>query len=328
MKKKKQSVFLAYVMAVAFAWGVPFANAELVCETPEYDFGTLPGTHGETLHVFELLNSGTQSLVIASVHSSCDCLTVLPFSRTLESGQRMPLKTRLAFRDSTGAQLRTLHVAYREASQEQSVQPQILSLRLRVKIQTTIIRIPDRLKLGTVLAGSVVTAQTEIVAGGRGPFSVSAVGVPSEGVSADYVPDVAGTNHLIRFSFCVPVRSGAFSGVALVQTDAADQPEVPILFSGTSAPHLCVSPSKVRLDKGEPVLIQLLVSSPFGVPFRLLSVTATVPDFAVTFEQDCRGARITLKADKCPDDLRAALLRVTTDHPVCRTIEVPIVTRL
>lgn len=328
MKKNKQPVFLAYAMAVAFAWGVPSARAALVCETPEYDFGTLPGTRGETMHVFELSNSGTQSLVIASVHSSCDCLTVLPFSRTLEPGQRMPLKTRLTLRDSTGAQLRVLHVAYREASKEQSVQPHILSLRLRVTIQTPIIRIPDRLDLGTVLAGSVVTAQTELVAGRCGPFSVSAVGVPSEGVSADYVPHVAGTNHLIRFSVCVPVRSGAFSGVALIQTDVADQPEVPILFSGASAPHLCVSPSKLRLVKGEPVSIQLFVSSPFEVPFRLLSVTATVPDFAVTFAQDCRGARITFKADKCPDDLRAALLRITTDHPVCRTIEVPIVTRL
>lgn len=300
------------------------AEADLVCDAPTFDFGALPDTALGVSHIFEVRNTGTVSVAITAVRTSCDCLAATLAHQTLRPGEGVAVDTHFTFGSEAGPQLRAVHLAYGPETTSESTHAHILSLYLRGTILPPVLRSPNRLDLGCVLPGSVVTGTVNLLSGRSGPFSLRAVALEAGGGRAEYAAGVRGTNHLVRLLIPAPSRTGTFSGVAVASTDLAEMPTVLIFYAGRSAPIFEIRPAALTVRKGAPLHAQVAIISPYGTAFRILSATATDPCVSVTVTQNDTGARLSVTSEARAEDFADALVRLTTDHPVCRMIEIPI----
>jgi hypothetical protein len=299
------------------------ACAALTCDAPEYDFGSRPDTELGFSHTFEVRNAGTETLVLTAVRSSCDCVTAEMAGQLLRPGECAPVDTHFAFGGETGPQLRAVHLAYRPENAPAAEPVQVFSMRLRGAILAPVMRLPNRLDLGAALPGSVVTGSVSLLSGRCGAFALGAIGFADSGARAEYAAGITSTQHLVRLLISVPPQTGPFSGLALVNTDLAEMPNVPIRFAGRSAPLFEIRPSALTVTQGQPLSARLKVSSPYGTAFRILSATSTDPCVSVKIVEDAAGAKLTVTAEARDEVFAGALVRLATDHPVCRVIEVP-----
>ena len=300
------------------------ARAALVCDAPEHDFGTLPDTDLGVSHTFEVRNTGSDPVVVTSVHTSCDCVAANVTQRSLQPGERVPVDVHFTFGSEDGPLLRAVHLAYRPANAPETAQIHMCTLQLRGAIMPPILRSPSRIDLGTVQPGSAVTGTVSLLSGRCGPFVLRAVGLEAAGARAEYAAGVMGTNHSVRLLIPAPSRSGAFSGLAIANTDLAEMPNVPIYYAGRVAPLFEVRPAFLTVSRGRPLDARLTVSSPYGTPFRILSAAATDPHVSVLVAKGDTAAHLTVTAETLSETFSDALIRIATDHPVCRMIEVPI----
>ena len=300
------------------------AHSSLVCDAPKFDFGALPDTALSVSHTFEVRNMGTASVTIAAVRTSCDCLAASLAHQTLRPGECTAVDTHFTFGSESGPQLRAVHLSYGPASAADGAQTQVLSLHLRGTILPPVLRSPNRLDLGNVLPGSVTTGTVNLLSGRCGAFSLRAVALEGDVGSAEYAAGVRGTNHLVRLLISSPVRTGSFSGMALASTDMPEMPTVPIFYAGRTTPVFEVRPASLTVRKDCPLDAHVAVGSPYAAPFRILSATTTDPRVSVTVTQTGASARLSITAKARAENFADALVRLTTDHPVCRMIEIPI----
>ena len=321
-RHNSDSAWLLLLAAAALA--ACAARAALVCDAPEYNFGSLPDTALGVSHTFEVRNAGSAPVVITDVRTSCDCVTTSLARNSLRPGEHAPLDTHFTFGIEAGPQLRAVHLAYRTATDPETVPAQMLSMHLSGSILPPVLRSPNRLDLGVALPGSVATGTVALLSGRCGPFALRAVGLESGGAKAEYTAGLTGTNHLVRLLIPVPSHPGAFSGLVAASTDLPEMPTVPIRYAGRSAPLFEIRPPFLTVHKGRPLNTQIAVSSPYGKAFRILSATATDPRVSVAIAQANTSACLTVTAEACSETFTDALVRLTIDHPVCRMIEVPI----
>ncbi len=84
------------------AMALPVA-AGLVCEAPEYGFGEASAS--DTIeHTFTLRNTGTDTIRIRGVRTTCGCSTTDMTQRELAPGETSALTARIALRGRMGAQ--------------------------------------------------------------------------------------------------------------------------------------------------------------------------------------------------------------------------------
>lgn len=302
-------------------------QANLICGKPEYDFGIRPDTEQGFSHTFEIQNTSPQAVEVIRVKATCDCLTAALGKRTIRPGERFPIDAYLNFKDESGPQRRTLHVVYRPAgTSDADAPPNVLALHLIGTILTPILRSPNRLDLGFVPPDTVVTAIVSLASGRCGPFALK--GFLSEGdanASAEYTRDLTATNHTLRIILSAPQHIGPFSGITVAASDLAEMPNVALPYSGRVVPPLMIRPVMLRTDSTQPLQARLTVSSPYGQPFAILSATATAPEISLTVTRpDTAVAYIDVRCDTVPATLTDALVRISTDQPTCRTLEVPV----
>jgi hypothetical protein len=171
----------------------------------------------------------------------------------------------------------------------------------------------------------VATGEVRLVSGRCGPFELRAVGLENAEARSEYVPGIRGTNHAVRLLIPAPLRSGAFSGLAVASTDLPEAPTVPIPFAGRVAPLVDIRPASLTVRKGIPLNAHVRLSSPYGTPFHILAASATDPRLTVTVSPQCGDSeKLTVTAEAMAEPFHTALVRLKTDHPVCRTIEIPV----
>jgi hypothetical protein len=319
------SAYSARLLLAAAFFATSAAHATLVCAEPEYVFGTQPETAIGTSHTFEVRNIGTNPVTLTAVRTSCDCLAATLTRQTVRPGERVPVDAHFTFRNESGAQYRAIHVAYRPKCEPETNPVQVCTLYMRGTILTPVIRSPNRLDLGSVLPGSIATGTVSLLSGRCCPFALGAVGMNAKDAYAEYVANVTGTNHLVRLLIPVPARSGAFDGFAIATTDLPEMPKVPIQYAGRSVPYLEIRPSVLAAPrKGYPLQARLTIASPYGADFHILSSSSTDPRVSVTVKQEGSNTVVNVSAEARTEAFDNALIRLTTDHLVCRMIEIPI----
>lgn len=301
------------------------ARAALVCDAPEHDFGARPDTDKGFAHTFDIRNAGDAPVTVTRVRASCDCLTASLAKHHIRPGERFPLDTYFDFKTESGPQDRTLHLLYTPASDPAApAPPATLALRLKGTILTPVLAIPARLDLGNVPPSAVVTATLALVSGRCGPFALSAVAVEPPGVTARYTPTLTATNHTLTLAIPAPPHAGPFSGLVAAATDLPEMPAVPVHYAGRVTPPLIIRPVALNAPLARPFRARLTVSSPFQLPFRVLSAEATAPGFTLAVTPQDAAALIDVSCEAPPATLTDALLRVATDHPACPLLEVPV----
>lgn len=296
-------------------------HAQLTCDAPSFDFGTLPETVLSVAHAFTVRNTGTEPVRITAVRSSCDCMTASPATSVVRPGASVPVNTYFVFKTESGPQRRAVHLAYRIGTDETQAETKVCTLWLHGTILWPVQRLPNRLEFGLVPPGGIATAAVRLVSGRCGAFSLRSVAVDRPDAHVDYTPKVRATNHLVRVSFPTPDRLGVFSGIVLAATDQEEMPDVPIAYSGRVAPWITVRPASLTFRANAGAQARLTFSSPHGTAFRLRTSVATVPWLSAAIDNDrC----VTITATAVPATHENALIRIATDHPACPFIEVPV----
>lgn len=318
----KQVAITACVLQVLFAPWIA-AMAALMCDAPRFDFGVRADTDGGFSHTFEVCNTGTATVVVTALRSSCDCLTAEMARKTLVPRECAVIDTHIIFDGLSGAQARVLHLAYRDVKTP-AAPVQVLSLTVAGFVLTPVLCEPAILDLGVVLPGDVATGTVQLSSGWAGPFTLQAVGVDSGQGRADYVSGLRATNHAVSLSIHPPSRFGTFAGRALATIDLAECPQVALPYRGQVAPLIEARPSVIAASGKMPLDVHVVFSSAHKIPFRVLSATATDPRIRTAIQDVADGASVHVTSRIEGASLVDALVRVNTDHPVCRVVEIPV----
>ncbi len=313
----------AYVGAMAVTGLVAVARAALVCEAPVSDFGIRHDTEGGLSHTFEVRNAGDAAVAILAVRSTCDCLTTEMARRTLQPGERVPVDVHFRFGSLAGAQHRVIHLVSRPEG-DSSASPQVLSLTLKGTILPPVLRVPDVVDLGVILPGRTVTGTIHLVSGRAGPFALRAVGLRDAAGRADYGAGHTATSHTVRLIVPPPDRFGPFSGLALATTDLDAMPQVPIAYRGRVAPLIEAIPPFIGVSPDQRVDTHVAIFSAHRIPFVAVSVQATDPQLSARLSREGEVWRIHVASEAPGREFADALVRVATDHPQGRFIEIPV----
>ncbi len=311
------------ILAAAASGLAVIARAALVCEAPVFDFGVRPDTDGGLSHTFEIRNDGAEPTMIVAVRSTCDCLTADMAKRTLRPGEQAPIDVHFRFDDRAGGQRRVIHLAFRPEA-DPSAPLQVLSLTLTGTILPPVLRVPNPVDLGVVLPGHTVTGIVQLMSGRAGPFALGAVGLQDKTGRADYTTGQTATNHTIRLIVQAPDRFGVFSGLALVTTDLAEQPQIPVAYRGHVAPLIEAVPPFIGTARDTPVDVRIALASAHRVPFAALAAQTTDPRLSASLTREESAFQIHVTSKAPGRELADALVRVTTDHPLGRIVEIPV----
>lgn len=312
-----------FVRLAAVSGLVALARGGLVCEMPAFDFGLRPDTDRGLSHTFEIRNDGAEPVVIVEIRPTCDCLTADMARRTLRPGDRAPVDVHFDFGKLAGGQHRVIHVAFRP-EEDPSAPLQVISLALRGSIVTPVLREPDTIDLGTLLPGGVATGTVRLISGRAGPFALRAVGLTDASGRADYTAGRTATNHVVRLRVPAPDRSGPFAGMALAETDLEGMPPVAIAYRGRVAPMIEAVPPVFGIARGAPVDARVSLVSAHRAAFAPLSAQATDPRLSTILTREGKVFQIRVTSTVPGREFADALVRVTTDHPLGRIIEIPI----
>lgn len=295
----------------------------LACAEPCFDFNVLPASNQGVSHSFEVKNTGVETVELLAVRTSCDCLTTELARKKMRPGEILALPIHLAFQGRSGVQKRALHLVYRTHDAPLDC-AWTLTLTVQGTILTPVMRFPDSLDLGVQVPGSTVTGTVELAAGEARVFRIHNVGVDRVGAHADYQADAEGLRHLIHLALPIPQRAGAFSGLAIATTDLPDMPQVPIPYQGLAAPLIEAQPSVIAARHGTGLDTSLTLVSAHRIAFRVTHAQASDARICVTLGLEGSQPCIHVTSNAPAETFHGAIVRITTDHPTCRVIEVPI----
>lgn len=297
-------------------------QALLTCAQPCFDFGTLPASEQSASHTFDVENTSTETVEVLAVSTSCDCLTAELERKTIRPGEALALPVHLMFQGRSGAQRRAVHLVYRTPDAPDGTRT--LTFTVQGTILTPVMRYPDSLDLGVQVPGGTATGTVELAAGQAHAFRIHNVGLDRADARADYQADTASPRHLIHLTLPVPLRIGAFSGFAIATTDLPEMPQVQIPYQGLAAPLIEAQPSVIAARRGVGLDASLTLFSAHRIAFRVTQANATDARIRVTLDPAEERPRIHVTSNALAESLHGAMVRITTDHPICRIIEVPI----
>jgi len=256
------------------------------------------------------------------VRTSCDCLTAELERKTIRPSEALALPVHLMFQGRSGAQRRAVHLVYRTPDAPDGTRT--LTLTVQGTILTPVMRFPDSLDLGVQVPGGTATGTVELAAGQTRAFRIHNVGLDRVNARADYQADTADLRHLIHLTLPVPLRAGTFSGFVIATTDLPEMPQVQIPYQGLAAPLIEAQPSVIAARRGTGLDASLTLASAHRIAFRVTHAYATDARIRVTLDLAEERPRIHVTSNALAESLHGAMVRITTDHPICRIIEVPI----
>ncbi|HEY8516540.1 MAG TPA: DUF1573 domain-containing protein [Candidatus Binatia bacterium] len=202
----------------------PPSGVHLLALEEQYDFGAVE-SGPPVRHVFRLKNIGPEVIEIQSVSGDCGCTAVLASNRFLAPGEEAAIDVTLDTYRLSGPQVKVVGVRSSDP-----VRPE-LTLKLRGTVQTPVRAQPDRLYLGRVPVGAVVSRHVDV----QLPPDVQVTSVRSDSprFTIQTSPLDGGTNGLrVRVTLLPNGQVGAFDDRIVITTSSPRQPELTIPVLG------------------------------------------------------------------------------------------------
>ena len=291
----------------------------LACAEPCFNFGVLPASHEGVSHSFEVKNTGAETIEVLAVRTSCDCLTAELARKIMRPGEILALPIHLAFQGRSGVQRRALHLVYRTHDAPPDF-TWTLTLTVQGTILTPVMRSPDSLDLGVQVPGGTVTERWNRRRRGA-CFQHSQCGVDRVDAHADFEGRRRASATIV-WSFrsrSVQARSpGSRSPPPTCRTcpKCRSYQVSPPRSSGPALRHR--RPARDRADAS------LTLVSAHRIAFRVTHAHATDARIRVTLDLAGSQPCIHVTSNAPAETLHGAIVRIATDHPICRVIEVPI----
>ncbi len=246
-----------------------------------YDFKTVArGAKAE--HTFTMENIYEEDAQIASIASTCKCISAKYPKGTLKTWDKAQIVVEVDTRGFVGKKEATLKVKLNK--------PFSAEVRLHVYayIRRDVVVHPGVVKFGTVYQGTSRLQQVKIDYAGRPDWKILRVESANPHLQAQAVETSRGDGQ-VTYDLLVTLRGGAAVGylqdhVVLVTDDRnARASRVPVAVEGVVVPAVTARPSPlsgVVVTAGESVTERLIVQG--KAPFRVLAATCSDQRFRCT----------------------------------------------
>lgn len=297
--------------------GSVWAAPRIACDDDVFDFGDVAS--GDVSHAFTIWNRGDAELVTGNLRACCGgSMTVA--SKTIAPGSNTQVTVKLSLNHRNGQQKKSFYIASNDP-----LQP-YLQLRFVGNAVVPVFLSPCGLDFGKVEADAVVEQHMQLVCSEDTVMQITNVvsSVESFAVSAEMAAD--GTSHVITVRTVPPLSDGLTRASISIYTD---NPAYPVLTAPVSAAvveGLVAVPKEILLKEGAGggvsryVAIQSRDESPFkitGIELPGKGMDATVTALGPGAYR-CEVSNIHPTAE-----LDGQKLRITTDHPTAKIVEVP-----
>jgi hypothetical protein len=294
-----------------------------------YDFGTVLNAM-PVAHVFKIGNSGTGTLIIGGVQTSCGCTAAKPTKSEVAPGEESDIAVTFDTRFDKGPATRTITVF----TNDPHAQKIVLTLKGDVKVQVA--ATPAQVAFGEVKRGVEQTRQvllTDLVAAqapnaaSGGNFKVTSVTNSSPNIKVESAPRTDGKpGAALTITMLKTMPLGAFDDTIKVATSRAP---IDITVFGTVQGDLTVKPAQVSFGivphhQGTQRMVRLVNAGAREV--RVTGITSTNASVNATVEPITPGKeyRVTLELrPNTPDGALRGQVAITTDDPDQQTVSLP-----
>lgn len=301
-----------------------FAAPKIVCDHPEFDFGTVDDAPSVE-HVYRIRNAGDSELQVTNVRASCGCTKAEIDSRTLAAGQATDLRVQLDLKGRSGKQRKSIYIHSNDPNQAQ------YQLLLLGDVRKVIEVMPERVYLsamaGQKAEGTEVQIQTRLTNG----FQVTAAEAPTNGyfdVRHESVEN--GRIHKVRIlpRDTAALPPGTYNSTLILRTDLATRPviDVPVVFSVRAA--VSVLPQEIYTGRNPqgPLVRYLLVRSWDNRPLGKVEVECPGAEMDVLPADISAGQRRLQLTFRNPAELagKSVIVRVEAQGLGERLLTVPV----
>ncbi len=98
-----------FVGFICFCLATPVVSAGLVCTNSTHDYGTVSSA-STVSHVFEVQNTGTNTVKITRVRKTCGCTTASASKKILTPGDTSEIHMHLSLKGRYGKQRKAMYV--------------------------------------------------------------------------------------------------------------------------------------------------------------------------------------------------------------------------
>ena len=327
---RRMIVALATVLLLALS--ATFARADLAFANAAVDVGEVRS--GTPLKQrFAFVNSGSGTVEIIGLQTSCGCVKPQLEKRTFAAGEKGELVLEVhTLSQSAGAHTWRLQVSYRDGGEARETE-----LLLAGRIVTEVTAQPATL---TLFTGGAVAHNITLTDLRDKPLNVTAVHSSSphlRGTVTQTAGDEAGHRRVtINVALGAGCPEGRYEEAVVIVTDDADYRELTVLVTIVKRPRqkVSASPETVSLAaaRGQSVPSRIVLLRPAGEEAVVVErIEADDPAVNCTWARgpaNCATLKVAIDRTRLPADGLRSAIHVHISKPTAETISVPVSCRI
>jgi len=296
------------------------------------DFGVV--ARGEKLKaVFVVKNTGAAPLVINQIRPTCGCTVTSPVPPPIAPGTDAKIEAEVATADFSGPMSKAVMVYSNDPDTPQ------VNLVIKFESRAFIEVLPRPLLRFTVLQGEAATQKVVLTSFDGSEFKVTGAETGSAPYKIEFrelgekerLPDRQGSQWEVGVTVPADTKAGLFTEKVTVKTSSAKAPDVLISVYASVQPMVQIVPEQLNFGTvpgdapvGRPVI---LVNNRQGSQLELTKVEVDNPNFTAESTPIQAGQRyqviVNLKPGG-PKGAQKATLKISTNDPVRKLIEIPV----
>ncbi|MFH1968701.1 MAG: DUF1573 domain-containing protein [Verrucomicrobiota bacterium] len=312
-----------WALGVCFCLMAALATARdlprLICDEPEYCFGTLSNTN-DVPHTFVLANEGEAPLAIYRVQTDCGCTRVRLKDKIIHPGEQATVQVRLILKGRAGGQHKRVMIDSNDPDHPRLTLSLIGSAVAEVAVK------PDRIYWGNLRSDASEVKTVDIRFDDSAPVQIPGAGVISPAFAVDLESNKSGLAYRIRIRPVPPLVFGRFATNVWITTDSSRYPQLTVPMQGRVVGDIYTVPDELWLasDTTQSVSRLLMVQSSLLLPFRILKAEPPLTNMEVRVRSTrTRGYRIELRNIYPALALDGKSLVITTDCATMPELIVP-----
>jgi len=308
-------VCFALMSVVGYARDRP----RLICDEPEYCFGTLSNTN-DVPHTFVLANEGAAPLAIYRVQSDCGCTRVRLEDKLIHPGEQTTVQARLILKGRSGHQHKRVTIESNDPDQPRLTLSLIGEAVAEVEVK------PDRIYWGNLRSDASEVKTVDIRFDESAPGQITGAGVISPAFAVDFETNKSGLAYRILIRPVPPLVFGRFATNVWITTDSPRYPQLTVPMQGRVVGDIYTVPDELWLasDTNQPVSRLLMVQSSRKQNFKIVRVDPPLTDMEVTIRSTLfKGYRIELRNLRPLPELNGRTLTIITDCATSPKLTVP-----
>lgn len=291
----------------------------LVCDEPEYCFGTLSNT-SDVPHTFVLANEGEAPLVIYRVQADCGCTRVRLEDKIIQPGEQIAVQVQLILKGRAGGQHKRVTIESNDPDQPRLALSLIGEAVAEVEVK------PDRIYWGNLRSDASEVKTVDIRFDDSAPGNITGAGVISPAFAVDLETNKSGRAYRLRIRPVPPLALGRFATNVWITTDVPRYPQLAVPMQGRVVGDIYTVPDELWLASNttQSVSRLLMVQSSRKQNFKIVRVDPPLPDMDVTVRATLfKGTRIELRNLRPLPELNGRTLTIITDCATMPELTVP-----